>query len=312
MISIKNVICLLGNLHIQSNKDIFIISTPRSGSNWLSEILCSTPFTKGINEPFNLRSPLVQYLIKTDKWDNLYDEQSENLIIEYLQKYSNGHFIYGLKNMPPFNREHSFLSFRIVFKILHACEDKVNILSKEFNTKIIYLIRHPIPVTLSRKVYPRLNVIRKYFNAILTTKQKDFVKKNLDLKDSFKNGIIDWILQNYPILRVKSPPYILITYEQMVFNPKIVLKKIASEYSLDYNSMIKRSSIASNTITMSDSQTKAMFNKPHNYDKEFLLKKWFSRVDETKKQFVNEALDVFKIDIYNAYSQFPEKSYQID
>lgn len=275
----------------------------------MSELICSEAFVKGVNEPFDIRSSRVRFLLKTSDWVGLYNDQSEKLILNYLQNYAKGRFIYGIKNMPPFSREHSFISSKIVFKILHACEDKVDLISNSFNTKVLFLIRHPIPVTLSREVYPRLNVLKERFRANLNQNQNDFIRKTLELDNDFKNGIIDWVLQNYFILNQPSSNINLVTYEQLVQNPEKVIKMIAAEYSISLQKMMKNIKRASNTTSKSDFQTINKLKDSKKYDKEFLLKKWVNKVDDEQKLFVNQTLAVFEIDIYNANNFLPKDSY---
>lgn len=133
------------------------VYNPRSGSTWLMEMLSNQPKMISCNEPFDLRNYFNHRILKTNDWNDLYTYPgSLELCINHLKGFERGHFLYGYKNPAQFEKNYSPFSNRIVFKILHACEDNIYLIQNRFNSKIIILLRHPIPVSLSRKELPQL------------------------------------------------------------------------------------------------------------------------------------------------------------
>ena len=63
------------NLHIKgSSENVFIFSTPRSGSTWLMELIWTQKGFKYCNEPLDLRNKLLRSKLGFDSWNQLYEE----------------------------------------------------------------------------------------------------------------------------------------------------------------------------------------------------------------------------------------------
>ncbi len=74
--SVKYLLNIVSNVHIQGEKkNIFIFSTPRSGSTWLMEIIASQSGFKFYDEPFNIRRENVQKAGYFSDWDELLREK---------------------------------------------------------------------------------------------------------------------------------------------------------------------------------------------------------------------------------------------
>jgi hypothetical protein len=289
------------NLHISSNKkpDIFIYSTPRSGSNWLTELICSNSHIKSVNEPFNIRDQKLKKFLKVNNWDDIYFD-CDNLIKDHISNYINSKWSYKYKDPRPFSKEHSFFSNRLVYKILHCCENKVDYISEQFNTKTILLFRHPIAVTISRKQLPRLETLLKVVENKLDSVQIESAKRIMEGDDFFLKGILDWILQNTILLNETKTDKFIISYEQLVTDPILVLREL-SNFCGDLNimKMQKRISTPSHTTIYSNDATKHYF-KNNNIRESFLIDKWKEKVNEKMIDDTQKLLDLFKMDIYCA------------
>jgi len=154
---INNAIKAALSLHRPNREsNVFIFSSPRSGSTWVMELIMTQPKFRAVTEPFDLRRSNVNDSLGINKWQDLYSIGAQAAIKKYLQFLCNGHYKSRVKY--PFKCEfYRPVTCRTVFQILHACEDHINWIRDNFHGRIIYLIRHPIAVTLSREVFPRLN-----------------------------------------------------------------------------------------------------------------------------------------------------------
>ena len=72
-------------------KNIFLFSTPRSGSTWLAEMVATQPRFKFVNEPFNIRMPYVRENLGINNWDEYYNSGAESKIESYLDRFLDGH-----------------------------------------------------------------------------------------------------------------------------------------------------------------------------------------------------------------------------
>ncbi|MGH8501120.1 MAG: hypothetical protein ACREVE_01355, partial [Gammaproteobacteria bacterium] len=67
----NTLIKYLCNFHRQGSKpNIFIFSTPRSGSTWLMELMLTQRGFKSCSEPFNLRFTEVATTLGIYDWDS--------------------------------------------------------------------------------------------------------------------------------------------------------------------------------------------------------------------------------------------------
>src|SRR5690606_37954569 len=115
---------------------------------------------------------------------------------------------------------------RVVMKILRL-QDLMNWFEDQFNAKIVYLIRHPIAVALSREFYPRLPLFLNNMSFCLnylTPESVRFGKEILDQGSELERKVLDWVLQNLPPLeKLDRSNWCCIHYEQMVMDPEKVL-----------------------------------------------------------------------------------------
>ena len=116
----------------------------------------------------------------------------------------------------------ALLTNRMVFKISHGGEDLVNWFERTFEAQVLYLIRHPVPVTLSREVYPRLpfflknEAYRAFFNSV----QVPLTHTIFDSGSDFENVIFRCCLLYYPpLISLDRSTWITLCYELLVLSP---------------------------------------------------------------------------------------------
>ena len=62
----------------------------------------------------------------------------------------------GFTNPNPLRGHYRPITHRIVFKEIHGLADRINWFRDTFNARVVYLVRHPIAVTISSERFPLL------------------------------------------------------------------------------------------------------------------------------------------------------------
>lgn len=307
---IKKLIKKYSNIHVKGDdKSVMVFSTPRSGSTWLMELIWSQPGFKYCNEPLNLRNPLVPKNLKLYSWDQLYNHKYTNQILDYFERLNTGK-IKDL-NPNPFNEFYKFKTSRVVFKILHGMEDRILLLANHCNAIPLLLIRHPIAVSVSREVLPRIEA--HFSEDFLRNIPHEIVveAKSIIGKGSFlQKAVVCWCFENYyPLKEVGAGKYMYITYEEMVLDPKKSVSLLAPYLGLkDEERIIKYITKPSKTTNKSDAQTKQIISK--NYSSDLILNKWRKKIKDGDIEKTQYILDVFGIDLYKANEAAPVKSFE--
>ena len=299
--------------HNQGNKpNAFVFSTPRSGSTWLMEMILTQPGFRYCDEPFNIRTYAVRKWLGSSQWQEFCNNEDFDKVEKYFQRFMQNKPCHAkLKHVLPFSDFYQKCTDRTVFKILHAGEDQFNWFAENFNGIVFFLIRHPIPVSLSRKFLPRLPLlVNSMKKNIYTEEQIQFAQQILESGSKLEKGVLDWCLQNYEPLKNFHEDWCLITYEQLLVDPLPAISVLAEKLQLPYADKMKQYlNRPSSTTWQSDSATKSAFNKDGS--KNWLLEKWRKKIDhETETKLMN-ILNVFGIDIYSINNVLPNKRYWI-
>jgi len=292
-------------------KNIFIFSTPRSGSTWLMELLATQPGYKYENEPLDIRIPFKRKYLGVDSWTELYNNSAKEKIYNFLELKCKGKLHYTSQLHQPY---FSPIVNAFIFKILHCCEDKINEIAANFNGEIIFLIRHPIPVSLSRKVHPRLNAfIESDFKLNFSEEQLIFSKRIIEEGSNLEKAMLSWCLQNYVPLKSMNKKWTLLTYEQMVLEPEVVINHLKNRLGLSHMERIeKRLSKPSGSTNQSNSATKEVLaGNEIKQRKEYLINKWKKEINSHETEILMEMMNVFGLDIYKGYDALPDKKYWI-
>ncbi len=208
MIDVKSLTKHLLTFHRQGpGKNVFIFSTARSGTTWLAEIIATQGRFKIMNEPFDPRWPVKRGTLRLDDWEELLYPENRPAIKSHIELYlrSRDRDI-RFKPESPFSDFWHLYTNRIVFKILFAGEDCINWARDQFNGHIILLLRHPIPVSLSRRKLPRLrSFLTPPYSDNFSRQQLDHAQSVLDEGEYLQTAVLDWCLQNAIRLRNVEP-----------------------------------------------------------------------------------------------------------
>jgi len=310
--TLKNTAKSLLRVHWPSKEpNVFIFSVPRSGSTWLTELVWTQPGFQAVGEPLNLRNPLVRRHLGIDDWFTLYRSDSEDKLRRYFASLCGG----GFRFLTYTFHNYRWLTRRLVFKVLHGAEDHSRWLGECCNGRVVLLIRHPIPVTLSRQVLPRLHAfIDSDYRRHFSHEQCVLAEKISDHGSNMERGTLSWCLQNAVLLREldNNKNLIAVTYEQLVLEPMPVIRFLSAELQLPKpDRIVTRLSTPSSVVHKSDPYTQALLQQGLTDARMELVTKWRRHVSLDEERRVIDILRVFGIDVYQFGQSEPKDSFWI-
>ena len=199
---------------------------------------------------------------------------------------------------------------RIVYKILR-CKDLIPWFQSEFDLQIIYLVRHPLACSVSRKKFPRLKLFlanEEYRESFLSPNQLELADRVVRDGDELQLGILDWCVQNRPALKlVENGEIEIFFYELLVSSPESQIDRLADRLGLtDKEKMLEGVNRASASTVQSDQTTQDAFAKQNeDLNNSFLLGKWRQRVTTEQESKAFELLEAFDVGFYQMGSDLP-------
>lgn len=166
-----------------------------------------------------------------------------------------------------------------MLKILHYGEDQAQWLKETFNAKLIFLIRHPIPVALSRKELPRFHAFldTEYKNNFTNT-QRTLADKIINNASFFEQAILHWCLENAPLLNCRQVYDLIITYEQMLMGPKIIIKALTTNFHIPQpDKLLHNISKPSSSVSQSSKENKKLLT--NSSERKKILDSWQPKVN---------------------------------
>lgn len=287
-------------------KDIFLFATARGGSTWMMEILASQPGMKFYDEPLNIRRSNVQHTGLFKDWREIMpDGGRRDDIIDYLKALQENR--YRFMNPLPFRWNHRFVTDRIVFK-MHGVEHLINDIKSECNGSVVFLLRHPIPTTLSRYTFPRLDqfvLSCHYEREYLDAAQVREIRRIYCQGDKLQRGVLSWCFENLVPLRFSdTADWVTITYEEMLLNSERMCRLLAQRLNLpDVETLVAAVNRPAANIAMSGKDTHNVLRDPDEQNrKRSLVKKWKNKLTEAEEKACFDVLDLFGIDAYRPTS----------
>lgn len=309
MIPLKEHLALLlrslANIHSRGpENDIFLFATARGGSTWMMEILASQPGFKFYDEPFNVRRPNVQYAGVVREWREIMPEAGREAdLIRFLQDLQVNRHRY--MNPLPFRRQHRLVTNRIVFKI-HGLEHLINEIGSACQGQIVFLLRHPIPTTLSRYVFPRLDhfiASCHYQKNYLDDAQIREIRQIFCSGDNFQRGILSWCFENMiPLRFAETKHWLFVTYEELLLNSAKTCQTLAERLQLPrVDVMLRAIDTPAANIKMSKQDTLKILQDSNALKRKMgMVKKWRDKVSDQDQKRCFEILHLFGLDAYQA------------
>jgi hypothetical protein len=270
------------------------------------QVLASQRGVKICDEPLNLRREAVRNALGVASWEELYDEDNRDRVIAYLRKIADGRL--AIHNISPLHAQHRFLTDRVVFKIIHGGEGWPREIADGIPAKPLLLLRHPVPVSISRKQLPRVDaLLRSDHMRLFTPQQIAEAQKVVGAGEPLGRAVVSWCLQASPFLRNPASVDLVLTYEQMVlrFEPIIdlLMEKLALENRAEIVAAVAR---ASTSTRESDVATRQVLDQaPDEERNRFLVTKWHSHISSAERSLVQSILDLFEITAYRADQLLP-------
>ncbi|MEZ4774710.1 MAG: sulfotransferase domain-containing protein [Bacteroidia bacterium] len=297
-------------------KNVFLFSTPRSGSTWLTEIIAAQPGFKMVKEPFNLRNPVVAEHLGLNSWEDMFSITSRDKIYQYVQSFLKGKDNdLRWKRPAPFSDLWHLRTDRIIFKILFSGEDFIGWFQEKFDGQIVYLLRHPIPVSFSRSKSPRLaSFLQSDFRNNLSDEEYGYGMNILNNGNDYEKAVLDWTLQNLMPLRQMRNDWLFISYEQLVLEPEKMVSHMVSKLGFkDPDQMLSRINKASASSHKSAKESQDVLLDPEQIknSRRWLVEKWKSKISPENEKRTFEILEAFGVDHYQ-YGDFEMNTkYQI-
>jgi hypothetical protein len=297
--TIEHIVKAVSNVHRPDGRpNVFVFSHPRSGSTWLMELIWSQPGFKHCNEPLNVDNPYVGRYSKIDDWGFLYSRDSLPVIHEYFTGFCDGRLRF--KNPNPVSRYYRPVTRRIVFKEIHGGLDRINWFAKSFNGRLVYLVRHPIAVSVSKRTVRHLrDLLASDYARHFASEQLNYARDIAESGTKLEQDVVLWCLHNAVPLKQATPEWSLVSYEQLVLDPDPVIEYLAARLDLPRpDRMRMRLLTPSGVRRKSNLETQAFLRRGEARERGWLVEKWRGRIDERQERHVMEILDRFELDVY--------------
>jgi hypothetical protein len=297
-------------LHRQGDKpNIFIFATPRGASTWVMEIIATQPGIKYVNSPLQIkhfrhpRSPLPPAL---ELLQVPHPEREARLEWYFHQLLENR---LGIGTPAPFSRFHRLISRRLVFKI-QSCQDLMNWFEERFQVQIVYLVRHPLATSVSRRwcrLLPLFLANEVYCQRYLTPALRAYGQTILAQGSELQKKVLDWCLQNLPPLKfLDRRRWLCLHYEDLVMDPSGSIDKLATGLGLSDREKMLRQVNAAASSPMPDAQTRRSVAQPSGREeRSYLVKKWRQKVSAAEEAQLFEIVQKFEIDVYEVGHDMP-------
>lgn len=292
----------ISNVHRQADKkNIFLFATPRGGSTWLMEIIASQPGMKYYDEPFNVRRANVQKAGVFTRWEQLMPGTCDTeRVFQYLRDLEGARFRF--MNPPPLHKNHRFFTDRIVFKV-HELDHMINDIEQR-GGQVLYLLRHPIPTTISRAVYPRLQayVASPYYrDNYLSAAQHAEIARVVEKGSKLQQGMVSWCFENLvPLKYADTRGWLTITYEEILLNSRRSCQLMLDRLQLgDLDAMLAAVGEPASNIGMSDPTTRDLLRQSDEAARKLgMVKKWKAKVTPAEERQAFDIMELFELDAY--------------
>ena len=304
MVMVKNIIkSLFQHFRPDGRPSVILFASPRGGSTWVSELVASQCGFWPISEPLNVRSAWVQEKLGIDRHSELYDDASLPKIQAYYTSILDGKYP-DLKLLPgrPF---YNFVTKRLIIKENQGCLDRIPWFEDTLGVRVIHLLRHPIPVALSREVFPLLDgfsscKLRERFS----NSQLAFADSLIAEGTHLERGVLAWCLHHVPALQDQRNSWVTVTYEETVLEPDRVIERLAESLDLDERDKMRDQVSRPSLVTLkSNLQTQALLES--GAGRGYLVEKWKEHVTSGELTSVQSILDVFEVTMYSAGEFLP-------
>lgn len=315
--ALRRTLKMLATRHKPNGEpNVFIKSLPRSGSTWLMELILTQPGFASFNEPCNLEKAVVRDHLGMSEWHELHATRNEDRFCRYMMDLCSGAIRDPRFNRPaPLSEFYRPVTRRAVFKIINAGEEHMELVAERCNGRIILLLRHPVPVSQSRKRFPKLaTFLDSDFRRFFSSGQLAAATRVIENGDKFSRGVLDWCLHTSVALRSRTDAWTVVTYEQLVLDPEPAIRLMAERLELpEPERIFRRLAVPSMSTRLSDPGTQRALHADRDQDKQrWLVDKWRREVTDEELERAGELLAAFDLaSVYRPDEVLPEKEYWV-
>ena len=291
--------------------NILLFSSRRGGSTYLAGLIACEPSMRFVDQPFDMtplglqRNPVIEAHLPhklLSQFISLSDSDADK-VRSYMRLLLDG----GLREMsPPYLLPRN----RTILKIVNAIP-LVDWFAEQFEVLIIYLVRHPIPQALSvvktdwpitAQAYLENPVFSgKYLSPSQRQAGASIMQKGTHLE----KAVLNWVLENLYPLKYASRIDLTLTYEELVLFPTMAIDLVARTLELEnVAGMRARVDTPSRSSRFSDRETNDAIARS---DRESLVGRWLSKVDNSTRDRIGGILNAFDILEYSVDGPLPNE-----
>ena len=294
-------------------KNILLFSSRRGGSTLLAQLIANNPGVLYIDQPFDLFKPhsitgkiKAKYLpnVPGSQFINISDKE-EKKNFNYTSLLLNGR-LQKLGTIA--NAEFPILANRTILKICNA-SCLVDWFSKNFDTIVVHLLRHPISQSLSI-MRNNWGITAKYYlsnpffaDNYLNQEQLDFSNHILNSGTYFEQAILNWVLENLVILQYSNASRSRVFYELLVTDSSKQINVLSQSLNISENLMKDTLTKPSASSKYSEQKTTSAIK---NNNQDYLISKWQNMVTSQQISQAQKILDIYEISEYNATESLPQ------
>lgn len=294
----------------KETNNIYLFSTRRGGSTWLSQLLSCDKNTRYVDHALgylNMDFLERSYLPKVNL--NQYIEP-DNKINLYFESIESGKLTSrAIAN--PFNDDYVRKSNRLVFKITEG-KALLNWIMDKRNGCFVFQFRHPISNALSivrnnwgltLEAYLKSNY---FIDNFLTKEQHQYATKIAEGDDKMEKCVLNWTLENLvPFNFTKTQRFIFISYEETVQNSTQIMRYLAEELSLkNISGMIKKHNEPSNSSKLSTNEIREKIKNNEN-----IIGSWRKKISKEDEKRLLAIPEFFNIRAYEVGKDMPSNEY---
>ena len=235
--------------HCDTSKTIILAGSGRSGTTWMGDILAAGPRYRVIFEPLNPKHvpesqvvPLFAYVrpgADTPEWASFI---RRSLCGQIDQSWAVN------RKAPPW-------ATRNVVKMIRA-NLMLAWIEEEFQSRIIFMTRHPCAVILSRlklKWPSRLDLFLSQ-TSLLEDHLEPLLPAIEGAKSQLQQQAAMWAIENLvPLHQMQSREWVFCTYEDLYSNPAPVAARVLSGLGMRPNIFVRRALYKISRVTRQDS-----------------------------------------------------------
>ena len=277
---------------LNPNEVILIVSDPRSGSTWLSEVLQSLPRSLVIDEPLHIKQSLE--LVKLNfSW-----RQHIPRGAEWPEAYTFFSNLFSGKQISPYSTKgirRAYSAKQLIIKSIRAklllpwlCDQF------DFKYKPIVLVRHPMATIVSLKEHQAFNYPFKPFTKA-PSRYSDvfdpFMPFLSELKTNAEQQLALWCISNKYLSQQNAQNWLVIKYEDLLTDFENTLMYIFNNWGINRpEHMMQKKNIPSSSTSKEIIEEQVQLND------------WTKKISEEELMSYQKILDYFSVDYDTLYT----------